>query len=59
VSFTFDLHHMGFVLITYLYIMKKLQTPTYIRRNLVLCNHPICDYMQLNIICNYVLSFYN
>ncbi len=26
-------------------------------RNLLLCNHPICDYMWLSIICNYVLSF--
>ncbi len=25
--------------------------------NLVLCDHWICDYMQLYIICNYVLSF--
>ncbi len=27
------------------------------RRNLIICNHPICDYMQLVIICNYGLLF--
>jgi hypothetical protein len=26
-------------------------------RILVLCNHPICDYVQLFVTCNYVLSF--
>ncbi len=29
------------------------------KRNIVLCNCSICKYMQLNVICNYVLSFYN
>jgi hypothetical protein len=24
-------------------------------KKFVLCNHPICDYMQLFVICNYVL----
>jgi len=27
------------------------------KRNLILCHHPICNYMQLIIICNYALSF--
>ncbi len=31
--------------------------PLYHQWNLVLCNHPICNYMWLIVICNYVLSF--
>jgi hypothetical protein len=28
----------------------------HIKRNLVLCNHSIWEYMSLIVICNYVLS---
>jgi len=31
----------------------------YTRRNLVLCNHSIYDYMQINVIYNYALAFCN
>ncbi len=42
-----------------LYLSYKHVWSDITRRNLVLCNHPICNYMQLIIICIYVnLSFF-
>jgi hypothetical protein len=37
--------------------LKILSKTMIIKRNLVLCNHSICFYMWLNVICNHVLSF--
>ncbi len=37
------------------FVKVAIQSIKLITRNLVLSNHPICNYMWLSVICNYVL----
>jgi hypothetical protein len=53
--------YIGYQQVFYMAPLSSLQfllVSLFTTKTLVICNHSICDYMQLSIICNFVLSFF-